>query len=114
MDKGTELKGIIGHVNKDLEKEFEALGWIDEHIDWNCKKIEELKNQDKGVADIYDNENKMLVNIKQSLLKSQENEKILEILKPYFQGAIFPSAIYFHFSNKEFEQIKRWVECLKN
>lgn len=59
----------------DNAKPGEVFEWIDKNIDWRCKKIEELKNRDEGIADIYDNENKMLVAIKQALLKTQDQEK---------------------------------------
>ena len=72
------------------------------------KCLEEIKyftypsNQNECVEDYYDNYSI----IKQALLKAQEQKEILEILKPYFKSAVFPSAINFNFSEEEFKKLK--------
>lgn len=48
--------------------------------------------------------------LKQALLKAQQQDKILEILKPYFRGAVFPSAINFNFSEEDWKPIKEWLD----
>ena len=52
---------------------------------------------------------KMLMTIQQALLKAQKHDKILEILKPYFKGAVFPSAINFNFSEEDWKAIEEWL-----
>ena len=52
---------------------------------------------------------KMISTIKQALLKAQKQDKILDILRPYFSGAIFPSAINFNFSVEDWKPIEEWL-----
>ncbi len=48
--------------------------------------------------------------IAEALEENQKQKEILEILKPYFRGAVFPSAINFNFSDKNWKPIKEWLE----
>lgn len=89
---------VEGEIEKAIENSNlnEALKWVDENIDWNCKKIEELKNRDKGIADIYNNENKMLMTIKQVLIQANQylgarrNGKTLEQMYQLVQKSKAP------------------------
>ena len=98
---------------KNVLKDLERLEQID-----NANPSEALNNviilaTELGTSkDVKFAENrfpKMLMTIQQALLKAQKQDKILEILKPYFKGAVFPSAINFNFSEEDWKPIEEWL-----
>lgn len=55
-----------------------------------------------------------LKGVLKDLERLEKQDKILEILKPYFKGAIFPSAINFNFSPEELNLLKKeWLDNAK-
>lgn len=90
----------------------EALEYLDRFINEMTYCLEHPKEYAKGYEKeiFYKYKHTLETTIKQYILKAQENEKMIEILKPYFQGTVFPSAIYFHFSCEEFDLLKRYFE----
>ena len=56
------------------------------------------------------NKNKYYKQVIKDLERLEKQDKILEILKPYFSGSVFPSAIFFNFNNEELNLLKKeWL-----
>lgn len=62
-----------------------------------------MKNIERDLNEIMDY-------IKDLKEENRKQKEILDILKPYFRGAVFPSAINFNFSEKNWKPIKEWLE----
>lgn len=56
------------------------------------------------------NQKKYYKQVLKDLERLEKQDKILDILKPYFRGAVFPSAINFNFSEKNWKPIKEWLD----
>lgn len=55
--------------------------------------------------------NEIMEYIKDLKEENRKQKEILDILKPYFKGAIFPSAINFNFSPEELNLLKKeWLD----
>lgn len=68
------------------------------------------ENWHKLSKDLVENNIKEEVKPMSLIVKVKKQDKILEILKPYFSGAVFPSAINFNFSEGEWKSIKEWLD----
>ncbi len=93
MDKGTELKGIIGHVNKE-NNAAEALDELNEIVEY----ITEDKKVKYKSTILFDCEI-----IKDALLKTQEQEKENELLKEIIKSFFDRGCPLHQYTNKKGE-----------
>lgn len=100
-NSGEEIKQY-----KNILKELELL---EKYKKVMCKPIQDLM-KDLEKLELYE---KVVPKMQEdgAYYKGQyyKQQEILDILKPYFSGAVFPSAILINFSPKEANLIKEWL-----